>query len=508
MVDTPSSRPLDNEELTNVINLGFVLICGFLCFLLQAGFGLLEVGSVRRKNAKNIMLKNTMDAAVSALAYWAVGFAFAYGTSNNGFIGNSRYFLMDEDGEDFEDYVNWFFQWVFAGTTATIVSGAVAERCRFRAYMIYSAFLSGFVYPVVCHWIWDPSGFLYGKVMDFSGSGAVHLVGGAAAMAGAWILGPRIGRFVQNEQTGEWQAVEIPGHNAVLAALGTLVLWFGFFPFNAGAGYAVASNVDIVTTGRAVVVTNLAAASGGCALLFYGVLRNGVWDPAFAMNGLLGGMVASCSGVNVFDTWSAIIVGILGALGFYVQVWVFETKLRIDDPLNASPLHMGSGIMGMLAVGFLANDKYVASADEAGLFFGGNGKQLGYQVYGTIVYFAWAFGTSALLFYGLKLKGWLRVSEEAELMGMDQHEHAGFAYIDDDGTAIVVKNPFSPSSSQTGGDDMLVKVSVKEVGDTAQTKKPTEERLHSDEVEGNPANPPNQLRQRRVSATTLEPGHI
>ncbi|KAL7568902.1 hypothetical protein ACA910_015549 [Epithemia clementina (nom. ined.)] len=440
MVDTPSSRPLDNEELTNVINLGFVLICGFLCFLLQSGFGLLEVGSVRRKNAKNIMLKNTMDAAVSALAYWAVGFAFAYGTSNNGFIGNSRYFLMDEDGEDFEDYVNWFFQWVFAGTTATIVSGAVAERCRFRAYMIYSAFLSGFVYPVVCHWIWDPSGFLYGKVMDFSGSGAVHLVGGAAAMAGAWILGPRIGRFVQNEQTGEWQAVEIPGHNAVLAALGTLVLWFGFFPFNAGAGYAVASNADIVTTGRAVVVTNLAAASGGCALLFYGVLRNGVWDPAFAMNGLLGGMVASCSGVNVFDTWSAIIVGILGALGFYVQVWVFETKLRIDDPLNASPLHMGSGIMGMLAVGFLAMTR------------------------------------------------WLRVSEEAELMGMDQHEHAGFAYIDDDGTAIVVKNHFSPSSSQTGGDDMLVEVSVDEEGDTTQTKKPTEEHLHSDEAAKNPAN--------------------
>ncbi|KAL7564741.1 hypothetical protein ACA910_010152 [Epithemia clementina (nom. ined.)] len=140
---------------------------------------------------------------------------------------------------------------------------------------------------------------------------------------------------------------------------------FCFSPFNAGAGYTVASNADLFTTGRAVVVTNLAATSGGCALLFYGVLCNSVWDPAFAMNGLLGGMVASCSGVNVFDTWSAIIVGMLGALGFYVQVWVFETILQIDDPLNASPLHMGSGITGMLAVGFLANDKYVASPDEA-----------------------------------------------------------------------------------------------------------------------------------------------
>ena len=163
----------------------------------------------------------------------------------------------------------------------------------------------------------------------------------------------------------------------------------------------------------------MAAGSGACTLLFYGVIRNGVWDPAFAMNGLLGGMVATCSGVNVYDSWAAILVGIFGAWGFYIQVWLFEYYFHIDDPLNASALHQGSGIVGMLFVGFFANDKYVGGdMDKAGIFFGGNGKQLGYQMYGVLVYFAWAFGTSMLLFGALRAMGWLRVSREVELMGM------------------------------------------------------------------------------------------
>lgn len=175
-------------------------------------------------------------------------------------------------------------------------------------------------------------------------------------------------------------------------------------------------------------VTTLAAGSGPCSLLFYGVIRNGVWDPAFAMNGLLGGMVATCSGVNVYDSWVAILIGILGAWGFYVQVWVSEWFLFIDDPLNASALHMGSGMIGMLAVGFFANDKYVESKEQAGIFYGGTGKQLGYQVYGTIVYFCWSFGMSVLLFGALRVMGRLRVSKEVEIMGMDEHHHAGAAY--------------------------------------------------------------------------------
>jgi len=305
----------------------------------------------------------------------------------------------------------------------------LAQRRTTGAYLIYSIFLSGFIYPVVCHWIWDPDGFLYGKVADFSGSGAVHLVGGAAAMSGAYFLGPRMGKFVLNQETGKIEAVEIPGHNAVLAALGTLLLWFGFFPFNAGAGYAVAGEQGAIATGRAVVVTVLAAASGAVTLLLFGLWRFGSWDLAFAMNGLLGGMVATCSGVNVYDSWIAVCIGVLGAIGFYIQAWLSENYLRIDDPLNAAALHMGSGIVGMISVGFFANPDYVDNdPDRSGVFYGGNGKQLGYQVYGTVVYFAWAFGVSSMMFWTLNRLGWLRVSEEVELTGMDLHHHGRKAY--------------------------------------------------------------------------------
>jgi Amt family ammonium transporter len=289
---------------------------------------------------------------------------------------------------------------------------------------VYSAFISGFIYPVVCHWIWDPDGFMYGKVADFSGSGAVHLVGGAAAFSGAYFLGPRIGKFVKDEETGKTVAVVIPGHNAVLAAAGTLLLWFGFLPFNAGAGYAVAGEQGAINTGRAVVVTVLAGAAGACSLLAVSVIKFKQWDLAFAMNGLLAGMVASCSGVNVYDTGIAIVVGILAAGGFYVQNWLMENVLRIDDPLGAAALHMGAGIVGVISVGFFANPRYVDNdPSRAGVFYGGNGVQLGYQFMAVAVYFAWSFGLSSIMFWGLNRFGWLRVSEKCELMGLDLHHH-------------------------------------------------------------------------------------
>ncbi|KAL3910217.1 MAG: hypothetical protein SGILL_007779 [Bacillariaceae sp.] len=413
-----------DQEVADAIDMAFVLICGFLCFLLQAGFGLLEVGSVRKKNAQNIMMKNILDAVVTAIAYFAFGYAFAYGESENGFIGNSYYFLIGT-----EDYINWFFQYVFAGTVATIVSGAVAERLRFRSYLVYSFVLSGFVYPVVCHWIWDPNGFLYGKVLDFSGSGAVHLVGGAAAMSGAWVLGPRIGKFIVDPETGKKTPRDIPGWNKVLASLGTLILWFGFFPFNAGAGYSIANPEAAVNTGRAVVVTCLAGASGSLTMLLYGIVRFRQWDLNLAMNGLLAGMVASCSGVNVYEPYIALTcVGTLGAVFFQVQDYLFEYVLFIDDPLKASSLHMGAGVAGLLCVGFFADPKYVDNDENVmGIVFGGNGQQLGFQLYGMVVYFAWAFGTSTIMFWGLRLIGWLRVSEEVEKIGLDSHHHGGSA---------------------------------------------------------------------------------
>lgn len=231
---------------------------GVVCFLMQAGFGLLEAGSVRAKNAQNIMLKNVMDAVITAWAYFLFGYSVAYGADGGKFIGGSSLLALRADKVSSVDFLYWFFNCtlsspsvlcvyllpvllthlfrifcpptdVFAGTTATIVSGAVAERCQFRAYLVYSFVLAGFIYPVASHWIWDSNGFLNGKVYDFAGGGAVHAVGGIAAATGSYILGPRKGKFIIDDETGKKKPVDIPGHNMVLAALGTMILWFGFF---------------------------------------------------------------------------------------------------------------------------------------------------------------------------------------------------------------------------------------------------------------------------------------
>jgi ammonium transporter, Amt family len=331
--------------------------------------------------------------------------------------------------------------------SATIVSGAVAERCRFKAYLIYSFFLSGFIYPVVSHWMWSPDGFLYGRVLDFSGSGAVHLVGGAAAMSGSVFLGPRIGKFKYHEDTKKWETVDIPGHNAVLAALGCFILWTGFFAFN-GAACGAFFCPDYVTTGRIVTVTMLAGSSGCLALLFYGAFRTGHWDLKLAMNGLLSGMVASCSGCNVMTPWASIVTGIAGAAGYYFQNWLFEFVLHIDDPVGASAVHMGAGIVGVIVPAFLAHSDWTTGPDQAGIFYGGTGKQLGWQIFAVVVYFVWAFGTCSIIFFTLDKFGMLRVSAEVELAGMDTHHHGGRAYPKDLDMTVSNKVDVMESSSE------------------------------------------------------------
>jgi Amt family ammonium transporter len=268
---------------------------------------------------------------------------------------------------------------------------------------------------------------MYGRVLDFSGSGALHLVGGAAAMAGSICLGPRIGKFKYDENTKKWETREIPGHNAILAASGTFIIWMGFFAFN-GAACGAFFCPDYSTTGRIVVVTTLAGASGSIFLLCFGAWYYKCWDMKLAMNGLLGGMIATCSGCNVYDPWAAIVVGIVGAISYFVQNYVFEYVIHVDDPLAAAPLHMGAGIAGLLCVGFLAQSDYTDGEDQAGIFYGGNGKQLGWQIVAAIIFFSWAFGTGSIIFYSLKRLGMLRVSEEVELSGVDTHHHGGKAY--------------------------------------------------------------------------------
>uniref|UniRef100_A0A7S1D705 Ammonium transporter n=1 Tax=Cyclophora tenuis TaxID=216820 RepID=A0A7S1D705_CYCTE len=411
-----------DADIEAAINGLWILTAAILCFLLQAGFGLYEVGSVREKNAQNIMLKNMMDVCVSAIAYWSVGYAFAWGDGNS-YIGTQNFFLKDT-----QDFIFFFFQWVFAGTTATIVSGAVAERCRFRAYLIYSFWLCAFVYPVACHWAWHEEGWMFGHVFDYAGGGAVHMVGGGAAFAGAWVLGPRLGRYTFDPDTNKYTLNAIPGHNAVLAATGGLLLFLGFFPFNAGSGLNIVGDQAVVT-GRIAIVTALAGAGGGMVMLWLGMWYRKCCDLSYCMNGVLSGMVSVCSGCNTFQPWAGLFVGATGSLVFFAMATAMEhPRVRIDDPLGASALHFGAGAWGMLMVGFLGDSDLIGDKALSGILYGGDGTTLGWQVAGILVYTVWALGTSLPLFYGLLVMGWFRVSEDAELEGMDTHHHGGVAY--------------------------------------------------------------------------------
>jgi ammonia channel protein AmtB len=278
-------------------------------------------------------------------------------------------------------------------------------------------------------WVWSEDGFFYGRVLDYAGGGAVHMVGGIAAFSGAWILGPRIGRFEHDEATDAWSSHPIRGHDSVLAATGTFILWFGFFPFNAASGMNIVGE-GLLQTGRVVTVTALGGASGCLTLLFYGIYftKEKNIDLGLSMNGLLGGMVATCSGVGYYDPWVGLVVGSTGSLVYYALAWFMEFKLRIDDPLGAAPLHLGCGAWGMIMAGFFANSAYVVDPKHAGIFYGGDGTQLGWQILGVVTDFSWTMATCSLMFWTMNYFGIFRVSKEAELMGMDVHHHGGTAY--------------------------------------------------------------------------------
>ena len=457
---------MDDEEIVATINGVWLFIAGMLCFLLQAGFGLLEVGSIRAKNAQNVLLKNILDACVAAIAYWMVGFGLAFGEGGNPFMGLSFFFLAGYD-----DYVSFFFFYVFAGTTATIVSGAVAERCRFRAYLIYSFVLTGFIYPVVSHWVWSEDGFFYGKVIDFAGGGAVHMVGGIAAFTGAWILGPRIGRFEHDEATGAWISRRIPGHNSVLAATGTFILWFGFFPFNAAAGGNIVGE-GLAQAGRVATVTALAGAAGCLTLLLVGIRfrKESTIDLGLSMNGLLAGMVTTCSGVGYYDPWVGILAGSTGALVYYGMAWVMEFRWRIDDPLGAAPLHLGPGAWGMIMVAFCANPAYLEDVRQAGIFYGGDGTQLAWQLAAVAADFVWSMSTCSLMFWTMNYFEIFRVSEEAERMGMDLHHHGGAAYQRGSIAPFTEPGKHDVEKGNEGTDDKAVAAGGDRVDDSRRRK--------------------------------------
>ncbi|GLC40105.1 hypothetical protein PLESTB_000882500 [Pleodorina starrii] len=440
------------------LNTLYLTSCGALVFVMHAGFAMLCAGAIRSKNTMNILLQTVMDAAVSAIAFYILGYGFAYGIGDNpnGFIGDALFGMARwaPKNQAFTPvagagWQNWFFQWAFAATATTIPAGAVAERLNFNAYLIYSFFISAFVYPVVVHWVWSYEGWLgfarnaayshlfRSGMIDFAGSGVVHMTGGLAGLAGCIMVGPRMGRFDSNGNP-----VEMPGHSATLVVLGTVLLWFGWYGFNPGSQLLINTAVSASVVGRAAVTTTLSGASGCLSCLLTAFFRHKAWDLVAGCNGALVGFVTITAGANVVEPWAALLAGLTGGWVFDFVCWLF-LKLRIDDPLSAAPMHAFCGAWGVFFVGLLAKRQYVCDAYGRdcqntyyipnGLLYGGDGRLLASQVIGIICIFAWVFGLMSILFAALKAVKLLRISAEEEQAGLDVSKHGGSAYNYDHG---------------------------------------------------------------------------
>ncbi len=411
---TLAADTIDQATIVDAINAVWVIIAGALVFLMQAGFALVEAGFTRAKNTANIAMKNFMDFSVGALVYWAIGFGLAYGGSTlGGFVaygGIGDAFFVNESALS----TSWFFQVVFAATAATIVSGAMAERTKFSSYLMYTVFITGFIYPIVSHWAWG-GGFLSTlptPYIDFAGSGVVHLVGGVAALAGVLAIGPRIGKY-----DADGRSRPIPGHSLLLATLGVFLLWFGWYGFNGGSTLA-AVGADFPSV---IVTTTLAAAAGGTAAMFVAWANPayGRPDPGMTLNGCLAGLVGITAGCANVNNYGAVIIGLVaGAIVVFSVVLV--DRMRIDDPVGAISVHGVAGVWGLVAVGLLDT--------SGGLLFGGGVDQLVSQLIGAVSIVAWTFVTSSVVFWAIKLTVGLRVRPEVEIAGLDRIEHGTEAY--------------------------------------------------------------------------------
>ena len=405
---------LSTADLKVALDTVWVLIATFLVFFMNAGFGMLEAGFCRQKNAVNILSKNLIVFALSTIGYWVMGFALMFGNGGT-LVGTTGFFLGGSDS--FSELAPaiplealFLFQLAFAGTAATIVSGAVAERVKFLSFLLFSLVLTALVYPITGHWIWAQSGWLYNlNFADFAGSTVVHSVGGWAALTGALVLGPRINRY------GSRGVAAIPGHNMGFATLGCLILWLGWFGFNPGSTLAA----DPGAIARIAVTTNTAAAFGGVAATLTAWFYLGKPDLSMIINGILAGLVAitaPCNAVTV--SWAAVIGAIAGVLVVF-SVTLFD-KFRIDDPVGATSVHLVCGIWGTLAVGLFATD--------TGLFAGHGFNQLGVQILGVLAVGVFTLVSTGILWYAIKAIAGIRVPQDEEIRGLDVGEHGMEAY--------------------------------------------------------------------------------
>ncbi len=417
---------MGTQYLATAVNCLWLFLGGILVFLMQTGFTMVEAGFTRSKNTGNIIMKNIVDFMFGSIIYWLIGYGLMYG-EGNGFIGIpfGDMFMNGLAGAENVDYTTLFFQTVFCATSATIVSGAMAERTNFKAYCIYSALISLFIYPIAGHWVWGGGWLSELGFHDFAGSAIVHMLGGVLSFVGAAILGPRIDKYRK-----DGSARAIPGHNILIGALGVLLLWVGWFGFNPASSGAlvevsesgVVLNADATAVAAKVfITTNLAACAAAITTMFFTWVRYGKPDVSMTLNGILAGLVAITAPCDVVSPFASIIIGVVGAVLLCLAVPFIDTKLKVDDPVGAISVHGLNGLWGTIAVGLFACEP--GYTDTLGLFYGGGAKLLGVQCLGAVSLIAWAAITGAILFTILKKMGILRAKPNEELEGLDSTEH-------------------------------------------------------------------------------------
>ncbi len=420
----PTGSLTFREELDGLktsVDFSWTLIAAALVFFMQAGFAFLGAGLLRSKNTLNYLTKSYLDFSAAALSFWAFGFALMFGGSKiapgllegNSWIGFSGFFLTGE-AYDVTTSMIWIFQMVFAATAATIVAGAVAERLKFQAYLIYSFIVCAIIYPIYGHWVWG-GGWLstlpFGSgAKDFAGSGVVHAVGGLVALAGAWMVGPRTGKYTRYGTPNA-----IPGHNLTYVIAGTFILFFGWFGFNAGSTLAATDlRISIIS-----VNTFLAGSVGAVVVIYLTYIRTRRADIILACNGALAGLVAITAPCAYVPPWAAVIIGAVAAIIMRISVWFVECKLKVDDPVGAISVHGTNGLFGLIALGIFADGTY---GGVKGVIMGDWGQLIAQLIScGTVM--AWAFGTGCLTFLALKHTLGIRVNLEEEFQGLDIPEH-------------------------------------------------------------------------------------
>ncbi|MDD6394212.1 MAG: ammonium transporter [Prevotella sp.] len=410
------------QDLGLSLDTVWMLLAAMLVFFMQPGFALCEAGFTRSKNTANILFKNFVDFMFGSLLFWFIGFGFMFGSNGEGFIGMPNFGDLSFYSGDLPVEGFLIFETVFCATSATIVSGAMAERTKFDMYVIYSIFISLIIYPVEGHWTWGGGWLCNGEegsfmmnsfgaaFHDFAGSAIVHSVGGVLAFVGAIALGPRLGKYGKD---GKSRA--IPGHNLLTAALGVFILWFGWFGFNPGSQLAASGEVNRVAISHVFLTTNLAAVAGGTATMFTTWIKYGKPSLSLTLNGVLAGLVGITAGCDLVSPVGAVIIGLVCGIVLVYSIEFIDCKLHVDDPVGASTVHGVCGILGTLMTGMLAID--------SGLFYGHGWGFLGAQAFGVLCIDAWALVMGIVIFFGMKKIVGLRVDKRIEEEGLDIYEH-------------------------------------------------------------------------------------